>query len=245
MLGLPGAALYFFVRHSIEARSIKDPPAKAHAVAATAEPTEPTIIFDYEPDEFQFVTSDHAVVSRTVALDRSESGAPLPLRWKQADAPPAQSPARSLSQHRYPDGSAAEIVSMSFTTTIEPNAGQNVQPETVHTVVVQRRNRHDCPSSPAGKLGLAAGGIVLACRRRIGNCFGLDRWPSGAAAERIARDIDGLQENDLSVRLHPPDVPLELQPVVEKLNGLLSRLDAAFSREKAFTADVAHSFARP
>jgi signal transduction histidine kinase len=63
--------------------------------------------------------------------------------------------------------------------------------------------------------------------------------------ERLAADIDQMRENDLSVRLHAPDAPTELEPVVEKLNGLLSRLDAAFSRERAFTADVAHELRSP
>jgi heavy metal sensor kinase len=63
--------------------------------------------------------------------------------------------------------------------------------------------------------------------------------------EQIASAIDTLRENDLSTRLNPPDVPTELQPVVDKLNGLLQRLDGAFAREKAFTADVAHEFRTP
>jgi two-component system, OmpR family, heavy metal sensor histidine kinase CusS len=73
-------------------------------------------------------------------------------------------------------------------------------------------------------------------------------WIVGRAVrpvERIARDIDHLRESDLSTRLRSDDVPLELQPVVEKLNGLLARLESAFSREKAFTADVAHELRTP
>ena len=39
--------------------------------------------------------------------------------------------------------------------------------------------------------------------------------------------------------------PLELQPVVERLNGLLVRLKHAFDRERGFSADVAHELRTP
>jgi two-component system sensor histidine kinase QseC len=40
-------------------------------------------------------------------------------------------------------------------------------------------------------------------------------------------------------------VPGELAPIVHRLNALLARLEAAFAREKAFTADVAHELRTP
>ncbi|MDP9172461.1 MAG: ATP-binding protein [Planctomycetota bacterium] len=63
--------------------------------------------------------------------------------------------------------------------------------------------------------------------------------------ERVAGEIERLRETDLSNRLALGDVPVELAPVVEKLNGLLARLEAAFQREKSFTADVAHELRTP
>ncbi|MGA2443339.1 MAG: ATP-binding protein, partial [Tepidisphaeraceae bacterium] len=73
-------------------------------------------------------------------------------------------------------------------------------------------------------------------------------WIVGRAVrpvERIAADIDQLRENDLSVRLRSGEAPTELAPVIDKLNGLLSRLESAFAREKAFAADVAHELRTP
>ena len=40
-------------------------------------------------------------------------------------------------------------------------------------------------------------------------------------------------------------VPREIEPVVNQLNGLLTRLDQAFERERALTADVAHELRTP
>ncbi|MFH1748340.1 MAG: ATP-binding protein [Planctomycetota bacterium] len=51
--------------------------------------------------------------------------------------------------------------------------------------------------------------------------------------------------DDLSARIGAGGVPLELAPVVERLNDLLIRLDAAFQRERRFTGDVAHELRTP
>ena len=61
----------------------------------------------------------------------------------------------------------------------------------------------------------------------------------------LARAIENLRETELSNRLGPIGVPVELSPIVEKLNGLLNRLERVFAREKAFTADAAHELRTP
>jgi two-component system sensor histidine kinase QseC len=65
--------------------------------------------------------------------------------------------------------------------------------------------------------------------------------PLGDLAGRIER----LGETDLSARVDVPAAPSELVAVVQRLNELLSRLEAAFAREKSFTADVAHELRTP
>src|SRR5205823_192888 len=46
-------------------------------------------------------------------------------------------------------------------------------------------------------------------------------------------------------RLAVEEVPSELAPVVNRLNDLLTRLHAAFDRERSFTANVAHELRTP
>jgi two-component system sensor histidine kinase QseC len=62
---------------------------------------------------------------------------------------------------------------------------------------------------------------------------------------RLAADIESFPENDLSCRLNEGNGPTELRSVVERFNGLLSRLQDAFLRERSFTADVAHELRTP
>jgi signal transduction histidine kinase len=61
----------------------------------------------------------------------------------------------------------------------------------------------------------------------------------------LAGDIGSLGETELSRRIRADAVPTELAPVVDKLNGFLGRLEQAFVREKAFTADVSHELRTP
>ncbi len=61
----------------------------------------------------------------------------------------------------------------------------------------------------------------------------------------LARRIEGLGEDDLGQRVDLPSAPSELLSVVERLNQLLDRLEAAFGREKALLANLAHELRTP
>ncbi|MCP4251559.1 MAG: hypothetical protein GY778_31360, partial [bacterium] len=63
--------------------------------------------------------------------------------------------------------------------------------------------------------------------------------------DRLGGRIAALGADDWSARIDSADVPLELAPIVDRLNELLSRLGAAFQRERRFTGDVAHELRTP
>ncbi len=61
----------------------------------------------------------------------------------------------------------------------------------------------------------------------------------------LAGSIERVGADDLSERIRLDEAPQELTPVVQRLNDLLTRLDSALTREKSFTADVAHELRTP
>ncbi len=63
--------------------------------------------------------------------------------------------------------------------------------------------------------------------------------------ERIAGEIGALDTASLTSRLDTRQVPLELVPVVDRLNELLARVHASFERERTFGADIAHELRTP
>jgi len=85
----------------------------------------------------------------------------------------------------------------------------------------------------AAALVLSLGALWLVVRRGL--------RPLGRMAEQIRR----LGAEDLADRVPDGDAPAELRPVVRRLNGLLKRLEAAFRRERSFSADVAHELRTP
>ena len=66
-----------------------------------------------------------------------------------------------------------------------------------------------------------------------------------APVRDVADQITRLGDGNLGDRIDAGGVPEELQPVVGRLNELLARLEAAFRRERSFSADVAHELRTP
>ncbi|HVP10585.1 MAG TPA: ATP-binding protein, partial [Phycisphaerae bacterium] len=63
--------------------------------------------------------------------------------------------------------------------------------------------------------------------------------------DQVAQKMAVMDETALKERITAHGIPLEIKPVVDQLNGLLERLDGAFDRERALTADVAHELRTP
>ncbi len=93
-------------------------------------------------------------------------------------------------------------------------------------------------------------GILLGCVSAIvtASSAGLLWWillhnlrPLNRLAGQIAR-LDG---EDLSARIDVPGAPIEIQPIADRMNEFLERLEAAFFRERSFTTDVAHELRTP
>jgi heavy metal sensor kinase len=63
--------------------------------------------------------------------------------------------------------------------------------------------------------------------------------------DEVARSIERVGVTNLSERIQPNGTPREIVPVVQRLNELLNRVENVVTRERAFTADVAHELRTP
>ncbi len=61
----------------------------------------------------------------------------------------------------------------------------------------------------------------------------------------IASEIAAIKADDLTARIGAEHAPAEVVPIKDRLNELLSRLEASFHRERQFNADVAHELRTP
>jgi two-component system heavy metal sensor histidine kinase CusS len=66
-----------------------------------------------------------------------------------------------------------------------------------------------------------------------------------APLSSVARQIEGIGEDNLKSRISGQNLPTELMPIQKQLNSLLARLDASFERERSFNANVAHELRTP
>ncbi|OIR04058.1 sensor kinase CusS [mine drainage metagenome] len=63
--------------------------------------------------------------------------------------------------------------------------------------------------------------------------------------ERLGADASTIDAHTLSFRFETAKLPIELQPIADRLNELLARLEASFERERRFSADLAHELRTP
>jgi signal transduction histidine kinase len=63
--------------------------------------------------------------------------------------------------------------------------------------------------------------------------------------EELGRQLRGIQPTHLHERLPTAELPRELQPIAEKLNEMLERLEAGFDRERRFSSYAAHELRTP
>lgn len=86
-------------------------------------------------------------------------------------------------------------------------------------------------------------GVAIAAAIVLIASFGIRR--AIAPLSRLSKDIAAVDERSLDTRIILSKPVAELDVVVDQFNHLLERLKSAFSRERQFSADVAHELRTP
>ena len=61
----------------------------------------------------------------------------------------------------------------------------------------------------------------------------------------VASAIESIDEHSLDQRIPIGLAPTEIEPIINRLNGLLERVQGALNRERAFSSDVSHELRTP
>ena len=221
---------------------------KARTLSSLVEQTEGRVHFDYQAAQFpEFETGPRAAYFE-IALDgasyqRSASlgQGHLPL----AGGKPGEREAHSFT---LPDGRKGRLLVMAFAPLSdmrEPDEAGRVRPRPVPQGMIAVAQDSSMLERTLGRLRLLFLGLGGAATLLSG---ALLVWVASRAVRpvgRLAAQIEGLSETDLAAVTPARDLPTELMPMVDRLNGLLGRLGEAFGRERAFTADVAHELRTP
>lgn len=99
--------------------------------------------------------------------------------------------------------------------------------------------------APLRQIGFLLGGVSLAAILLSVGFLGWSIRRSLRPLNRLAGQIAALDGDDLSARIDPRGAPLEVEPVADRMNDFLRRLQTAFERERSFSADVAHELRTP
>lgn len=148
-----------------------------------------------------------------------------------------------------PDGRPGRAVGITFAPRVEKKKREGDAAErpaaAPRTVVLALARGTEAIEAPLARLAALFGAVGAAAIAIAAGVLWLVIWWSLKPVGRLAAQIGGIGERDLSARLDGREAPRELQPVVDRLNDLLGRLRAAFDRERTLTADVAHELRTP
>lgn len=116
--------------------------------------------------------------------------------------------------------------------------------ETVPAVLVVAVSREDLDEVLGGLFAAVAGtGVLLLA----GVFFVVPRVLRRGLApvDRLGEQVADIHADSLTARFDAASLPAELQPIGERLNDLLARLETSFERERRFSADLAHELRTP
>lgn len=244
LLGVGMVAIYAFIRGMLIESFDTALHSRALVVSALTESEGGKVQFDFSDDFLHDYRSGHPGSyfelwdAAGVVICRSPSLRELDLPWPEEGFPDRP----SYWNLRLPSGRAGRAVAFSFSPAPADGADSRRVPPQTRLVVAADRGELN---KTLGELlaGVAGGGgfLILAVFLVVPRILRRKLAPLNQFAEQTAL----IDAGSLATRIPVSDLPLELQPIADRLNDLLSRLEASFERERRFSADLAHELRTP
>ena len=142
-----------------------------------------------------------------------------------------------------PDGRAGRAMAFSFVPKIQGRAGsEDAAGERVSLVMARSRTTLN------RTLHILLSGLLVSEALLLAAAALMVRWSVRKGLrplDAVARQAAQIDAGSLEGRFPTAGMPRELAPICTHLNELLDRIEAAFARERRFTADVAHELRTP
>ena len=185
------------------------------------------------PEYYQLWAADGTVVARSPSLGSADLA-----RGKAAPDVPGFTPVV------LPDRRHGRAVTLVFVPKVEDKDGRRSSATAGLATLVVARGTRDIDNKQSSfrwlLAGAAAGTILLTLL-----VAALVVRQGLRPLDRLAGQIAGIREERLGAAISLDGMPREMTPIVQRLNDLLHRLEEAFRRERAFTADAAHELRTP
>jgi two-component system sensor histidine kinase QseC len=257
LFAISGGAFYWYVRAVLEYQFDAALTAKAHAFCSLVKlQSDGGVDLDLPPrpagdgsaaapfEYYQIWREDGKVFGRSPAMGSGN----LP-HAPSADAPPLEAPI--FSDIKLPSGRVGRVIELRCTPTQEQEEAENGHADrrasesaaaTVVVAIAQDRSELDRVLTVLLSALLAASIVMIIGTLSVVTIVvrhGLQ------PLESVARDAAQIDVQSLTYRFSLKGLPAELQPICQRLNESLDRLQEAFLRERRFSADVAHELRTP
>lgn len=245
LLGVGGMLAYWQMQRALMAEADAALRALAQSIATLAEQKNGEISLELPgeglpqlgqkdaPDVFLLRTAGGGEVARSPSLGTNA----LPTGAGTVAAP-------SFADVVLGDGRILRCAGLRFTPAEEDEDEHPSRVSKVDAVLVVGRDRAPLERTLATlRMSLWLAGVTA-----LGLLVALVHWGLRrglAPVSALAGQVSAIHATSLGRRLSVEPLPLELQPIAVRLNELLARLEAAFERERRFTATAAHELRTP
>lgn len=187
----------------------------------------------HRPAYFEFWRPDGEVLARSRFLGTGD----LPRRPAKGDGP-------VLFSGRLPDGRRGRFFQLVMPARWDDRGPVPPVSTRPRVTMVMGRGTEEL-DLPLARLRVWLAGLGALLVALISTAAGFSVWRGLRPATELARAIAAIDERHLGQRLASTSLPLELEPMVTKMNELFARLEESFARERRFTADVSHELRTP
>jgi two-component system sensor histidine kinase QseC len=244
LLSVGLAVIYFAIWQAVERSFDAAVQARALAVSALTEWEGGKVQFDFSPDFLRGFGAAHprsyfelwSAAGEVLARSPSLAGASLPFQTGGTPDRPR------IWNAALPNGRPARIAGFTFVPAPADTAANAAAGPPVRLVVaVDRVGLNETLEALLATVAGCGAVLFLAVFLVVSRVLRIGLGPLDQLAKQAAR----IDAGSLASRFPSGGLPVELRPIVDRLNDLLARLEIAFERERRFSADLAHELRTP